>query len=250
MMKRLLSVFALCLVFLTMLVCPVFATEEKQLVIDETMTLSEDEIATLSAKLKEYGDKHNMDFVVIATMDIADGYSVQAYADDLYDYLGYGRGDDYSGALLLHCPTTRDWYISTCGTAIDVFTDAKIAAIGDDITPYLADGDFFGAYMEFAEQCDAANTHAPLAWYWIVVALVIGLVIAWIVVSSMKGQLKTVRSKTVADDYMRADSMVVSVSNDVFLFRHVDRRAKPKNNSSSTHTSSSGRTHGGGGGKY
>lgn len=48
--------------------------------------------------------------------------------------------------------------------------------------------------------------------------------------------------------------MNVAYANDVFLYSHVNRTAKPKDNDSSggsaTHTSSSGTTHGGGGGKF
>ena len=67
-------------------------------------------------------------------------------------------------------------------------------------------------------------------------------------------QLKTVRRKAAASDYVRPGSMNVAYANDVFLYSHVNRTAKPKDNDSSggsaTHTSSSGTTHGGGGGKF
>ena len=57
-----------------------------------------------------------------------------------------------------------------------------------------------------------------------------------------------------ASDYVRPGSMNVAYANDVFLYSHVNRTAKPKDNDSSggsaTHTSSSGTTHGGGGGKF
>ena len=69
-----------------------------------------------------------------------------------------------------------------------------------------------------------------------------------------RGQLKTVRRKAAASDYVRPGSMNVAYANDVFLYSHVNRTAKPKDNDSSggsaTHTSSSGTTHGGGGGKF
>jgi len=65
----------------------------------------------------------------------------------------------------------------------------------------------------------------------------------------MKGQLKSVRFKSAASDYTKAGSMNVTESRDLFLYRTVSRREKPRENSggSSTHTSSSGRSHGGGG---
>lgn len=65
---------------------------------------------------------------------------------------------------------------------------------------------------------------------------------------------QTVRRKAAASDYVRPGSMNVAYANDVFLYSHVNRTAKPKDTDSSggsaTHTSSSGTTHGGGGGKF
>lgn len=53
---------------------------------------------------------------------------------------------------------------------------------------------------------------------------------------------------------MKAGSMNITESRDMFLYDTVTRTAKPKDNDSgggsSTHTSSSGSTHGGGGGKF
>ena len=76
-------------------------------------------------------------------------------------------------------------------------------------------------------------------------------IIAAIIVSSvgggiLKGQLKTVRAKAEASDYMKPGSLQLTEARDFFLYRHIDRREKPKNNGgSTTHTSSSGNTHGG-----
>ena len=88
----------------------------------------------------------------------------------------------------------------------------------------------------------------------LLIALIVGFVIALIATGVMKGKLKTVRFQSAASNYVKANSMNVTESRDMFLYTHVDRRAKPKDtdssSGSSTHTSSSGSTHGGGGGKF
>jgi uncharacterized protein len=67
----------------------------------------------------------------------------------------------------------------------------------------------------------------------------------------MKGKLKSVRVQAGASGYVKTGSMNVTHRQDLFLYRDVNRTAKPKDSSgSSTHTSSSGRSHGGGGGKF
>ena len=70
---------------------------------------------------------------------------------------------------------------------------------------------------------------------------------------NLKGKLKTVRRQAEAAEYVKTGSMKVTQSRDLFLYKHIDRHAKPKESTSGgsrTHTSSSGRTHGGGGGKF
>lgn len=78
--------------------------------------------------------------------------------------------------------------------------------------------------------------------------------IALIVTGVMRGKLKSVRFQPKADDYLKEGSMQLTENRDLFLYSHLDRRAKPKDNGSSggssTHVSSSGSTHGGGGGKF
>lgn len=63
----------------------------------------------------------------------------------------------------------------------------------------------------------------------------------------MRSGLKSVGSKSVADDYIKNDSMKLTRKTDLFLYEKVERRKKPKENDSGgseTHTSSSGTTHG------
>ena len=76
------------------------------------------------------------------------------YADDFYDYNGYGYGDSNDGLILIVVMDTSDWWISTCGKAIKTFTDAGIEYIGEQIVPYLSNGDYYGAFDKFADLCD------------------------------------------------------------------------------------------------
>lgn len=64
----------------------------------------------------------------------------------------------------------------------------------------------------------------------ILVCLVIGIVAAFIVTGVMKAQLKTVRWQNQAGSYVVAGSFSLTQSSDLYLYRNVSRRAKPKNN--------------------
>lgn len=260
-MKRyvtLILVISLCL----FLCFPVSAGEQMPRLIDEADLLTNSEEASLLATLNEISERQGMDIVVLTVYSL-DGKSPRAYADDFYDNGGYG----YDGILLLLSMEFRDWYISTSGYGITALTDAGIDYISDQFLPALSSGKYADAFTTYATLCDdfidEAKTgkpydigslpKAPFAvGQKLLLSLVIGFVIAFIITSIMKSKLKSVKAQAAANNYVRAGSLQITHSHDRFLYRHVDRRARPQNNGggSSTHTSSSGRSHGGGGGKF
>ncbi|MBR5529730.1 MAG: hypothetical protein IKU57_04560 [Oscillospiraceae bacterium] len=60
------------------------------------------------------------------------------------------------------------------------------------------------------------------------VCLLIGFLIALIVCFVLKGQLKSVRFKQSASDYVRHDTFTVTRAYDIFLYRNVTRTPKPQ----------------------
>ena len=79
----------------------------------------------------------------------------------------------------------------------------------------------------------------------------IALIIALIVVSSMKKKLTSVKFADSANDYVRPGSLNLTESRDTFLYSSVTRTVRETESRSGggggSHTSSSGRSHGGGG---
>ena len=239
---------------------PAFAEAMPRLV-DQADLLTDAQEASLLSKLDSISNRQGMD-VVVVTADTLDGKSPMAYADDFYDYNGYAE----DGILLLVSMEDSDWWISTAGYGITAFTDAGIEYLGNRFVPSLSDGDYAGAFEIFADHCDEFITQAKTGDPYdthnlpkkpfdfllnLAVSFVIGLVIAAIATAVMKGKLKSVRAQAGASGYVKTGSMNVTHRQDLFLYRDVNRTAKPKDSSgSSTHTSSSGRSHGGGGGKF
>lgn len=263
--KKIIALLTALLIILSSMTV-VFAESELPRVVDTADILASQEEADLLAQIDEISERQQFD-VVIYTVQTLDGYSAQDYADDLYDYNGYGFGSSYDGALLLIAIDEGEWHISTCGYGIDALTDAGIDYIGEQMLSYLSDGDFYTAFITYADLCDDFVTQAkngtpfdvenlpkePFSVFGsFVLALIIGLVIALVVSLVLKGQLKSVRFKSAAADYEIPGSMKLTDSREYFLYRNISRQKKAENNSggSSTHTSSSGRTHGGGGGKF
>ena len=248
--------------------CDDFITKARNRVVDGADLLSDIEETELREKLEEIRVRQKMD-IVIVTAKTLNGATPTAYADDFYDYNGYGYGNNRDGLLLLISMENRKWYISTTGYGITAFTDAGIQYIGNKLKEPLSDEDYAAAFNTFAELCDDFITKArtgtpydssnmpkePMKRGWILVAIIVGFILSFITVGNMKGKLKTVRFQPAANSYMKAGSMNITESRDMFLYNTVTRTAKPKANDSdsegsSTHTSSSGSTHGGGGGSF
>lgn len=277
--KRLRSLFAAlaALVLAVILTVPAFAVEGGFADLyyrmnDSADVLTAEEDSELEDALEELSLRQSFD-VTIATVESLEsvGYdSMEAYADDLYDYCQFGYGPDMDGVLLLVSVGDRKWHISTCGYGITAFTDAGIQYLGEQMKPFMAEGDYAAAFRTFVQwsdtYIDAARAgrpydvktlpREPLSPMYLVLAVGIGLVLAWVIVSVMKSQLRSVAFQENAASYVREGSMKLTNQRDLFLYRDVHRTERPKESSSSdsggssTHTSSSGTTHGGGGGSF
>lgn len=255
-------------------VLPVSAADDLPRLVDMADLLSDSEESDLSDMLDEISERQQVDIVVV-TVDSMEGETAMVYADDFYDYNGYGFGNDHDGVLLLISMEEREWYISTCGYGITAITDAGREYISELFVSDLSAGDYAAAFTNFASLCDDFITQAKTGEpydvgnlpddavfepvWGLLVALAVGFVISLIATGIMRGQLKSVHSQYTANNYIKQGSMQLTKKNDLYLYKHIDRRKKAESSSSSsshssggsrTHTSSSGSRHGGGGGKF
>ena len=124
-------------------------------VFDQAGLFSETEIIQLEEKIAQCRKSTKMDVVVVSAY--ADGErSAEEYADDYYDYGGFGVGKKASGVLLLYYmdgpgQPGGECYISTAGTMINMLTDERIESILDDVYGNLGNRDFAGATECFLE---------------------------------------------------------------------------------------------------
>lgn len=262
MRKRLWQLFCIVLLVFSMSV-PVHAWSDTPLLVDDAELLSNSEENALLETLEDISRRQQMDIVVVTT-DSLYGQTPRNYADDFYDYNGYAM----DGVLLLVSMESRDWYISTAGYGITAVTDAGLEYMANQFLDDLSDGYYYDAFTTYANLCDEFIDQAkngrpydagnmpkgayPFGFN-LLVSLVIGFVVALIITGVMAAQLKTVDFQRTAKNYVKAGSLHVTNAREIFLYRQVHRRPRPKQNSSGgsrTHTSSSGRSHGGGGGKF
>lgn len=242
-------------------------------VIDNAGVLSSSEVKDLELKASALTQEYDMEVVILIVEDL-DGTSPMVYADDYFDYNGYGIGSNYSGFLLLLATESRDWWISTSGDAIHALTDYGIQELFSAAAPDLRNDNYydaFDAYLHAVPRFMEAYKDGhpidvpvpaiknPVSFLSIVIALAIGAVIGGITIFIMKAGMDTSRNKRDAADYLDHNSFNLYANTDRFLYSNVTRTARPKNTNSggggshggsSTHVSSSGRSHGGGGGKF
>ena len=222
--------------------------------VDRTLSLVEDyadvltdsEEAELIAKLEALGSEYDIEIGAI-TVDSYEGKDPQAFADDFYDYNGYGYGENDDGLIVVfntgEGDGNRNLAISTHGKGIELLTDLEIDRIIEMMINPIKNGDFAGAFDNFVTECEGAFDES-ISIIWIPVSILVGFGLAFIIVKLQASKLKTVVQKADAADYV--GNVVLTYQNDQFMYRNVTSSPKVKSESSSTHTSSSGRTHGGG----
>lgn len=270
-MKKTVAIFTtICLLLLTL--PSVYAADEAlhpPRLVDEADVISSSEEMALTLKLDLISEKNQCDVCVFITDESLDGIAM-SFSDDLYDYGGYGMGENKDGVLLVISTTSRDWHITTTGYGITAFTDAGLEYISEQFLPYLSDNDYESALHVYADNCAEFITRAKeekpydvgdmpksiMSLIFLMIgAILAGVLVALAVVTGMKRQLKSVVSAVDATEYVKNGNFILKDRKDIFLYNNLNRIPIPKASSggsggSRTHIGSSGGFHGGRGGKF
>ena len=313
-MKKIISVF-ICVIITISFSLTAFAYDysggsRTALVNDFAELIPDDEEYTLNSKLEQISELYECE-IAILTISSEVYTDITVFSDDYYDYNGFGYGENCDGIMLVVDIGNREFATTTCGIAINIFTDYNLNQLEYAFVNDLSAGNYTNAFIAFSEKCeeilsayiyyqnnedgyeheDEGNAYTDNGYdytdngyvetdddyyydqpssasdifsvKWLGISVIIGLIIALIYTSSLKAQLKTVRSNPSASDYVIPGSMQLTQQRDVFMYRDVKKTPKPKSNSSSgrsggssfgsgssTHTSSSGRSHGGSRGSF
>ena len=281
-MKKRICAILLCFILLAIIPFQsVSANQTRPTIVDNADLLTVEEELALHNSAMQLQNLFALDIVIVTVWDL-DGKTAQEYADDYYDNHGYGYGDDASGILLLLAMESREWYISTCGKAIYIFTDYGLEQMGDAFVPYLSSGHYYEAFEcwlgEIPYYYDAyesgysidgyvpPDAYIPESGEHIVypnyetdtssrdtlISVIVGLIVALVTILIMRSKMNTARFQTGAAEYMKTGSCDIISRRDIYLYSHVTKTAKPQNNGggSSVHRSSGGRSHGGRGGRF
>ena len=231
--------------------------------VDNAGLLTSSQASNLRELLDVVSETYKFDIVIVTETSIG-GAEPMDYADDYFDYNGYGFGDNFDGCLFLQVTGSRDYWFSTCGRGIKILNNTAGGKLEADVLKSLRKNDNYGAYQSFVKNwekflaLDAKGRNYNFFQHhfavMVIIAWVLSLLAGLIVVAVWKRDMNTARLKTNAASYILSSTLFFSDKRDRFLYSTVTKTAKPKSTSSGgrsgTHTSSSGRSHGGRGGRY
>lgn len=274
-MKKIKLIFIVLLLFIGIKSVNAFDTTLK--IYDYAQILTPNEEESLKLEIDEFIKDYNMDMVLVS-VKYHQRNTTKAYAEDFYDYNGFGLNSTYDGIIFVIDFNFgyRDIYISTTGESIRLYDDYRINNMLDNISD-VSNKDYVDWYKSFISDAkyyaslgvpsSNSGTHIDnngdlvyndsyliknLPWLMIII---ISLVIPSIVIVILINKNKMIKKSINANYYIKEGSIVINTRNDRFVTTHTTSvRINDSSSSSggrvggsSTSRGSSGRSHGGGG---
>jgi uncharacterized protein len=239
-------------------------------VADGADLLSSEDERRLDQRIAKIISAYACDAVIVTAAD-SNGKTPKAYADDFFDYGGYGAGPERDGFLLFIDMGAREFHLSTSGRAIDLLDDREIKYILDNAAPFFTEGNYFGGCQQILADVeqglqygsfsgygpDASSARTNLFWP---MAAVIGgsFLVALVTALVMKSGMNRVRPRNSAREYVTPGSFVLRDRKDIYIYKNTIRTPRPRPSSGGrthrsggrTHRSAGGTRHGGGGRRF
>lgn len=207
-------------------------TEPMPYVMDEADILSEYEETELYEKLNDISSRAKC-HVIVVTVERTGTLDVWEYAKNYFHGCGYGYGEDKSGILLLLSTENRDYAIYTYGKAWDKFDSDALDELEEAMLKHLKADNYYRGFISYADVCeDVLIYHFDIVTN-LLIAVAIGALIAFLILSSMKAKLKSVHAQRAASNYVRNGSFVLTKDIDIYLYRNITRRRRSNESSSS-----------------
>ncbi|MBQ6895641.1 MAG: TPM domain-containing protein [Oscillospiraceae bacterium] len=226
MKKRLFKISALVLILSLIFSFGVFAEGTKQYVYDPVYLLTDSEYAELNTQAAEISEKYGCAVHFVITDDPSVNYdNIQVYSEDMYlesPALGYGDGKD--GVMLVLGTYDRCYWLLAYGDKGNyAFTDYGKDWMSKHFVDKFGNDDWYGGFKVFIEDCDyilgEAEKGKPVDIYYeetdvgvegYGIALVAGIIIAFIVCGIFKSQMKTANIATNAKSYFNRSAVEIT----------------------------------------
>lgn len=268
----LMGLMSLLLCLLMLIPMPLKAALPNQSIYDYAALFTDEEVQSLQTQINEIRATYHMDAFILTTDD-AQGKTSMAFADDFFFDLGYGNAKA-NGILMLIDMDNRQVWMSSSGSAISYFTDARIQLIYEKVRSKLSDGEYYDASKLFlnkvelivsspipvssSEQTSLPKAKLTATDYLMrggisaLIAFIVSLITYFSICHSYTHP-KFTQPVTTPD----RSSVNYTEKQDRFMHSHTTKIRLQKNDThdsggggSSTHSSSGGGTFGGGGGSF
>jgi len=223
--------------------------------------LTDSQLDRLNERAEKIREQYKCDVAIIVVDEKAD--NPNARARQLYEDYSFGYGADNSGILFFLSIAERDYALVAFGFGNTAFTDhGKDVMLNDYVLPLLADNKYyeaFSAYLDKAEEflamardgtpfdVDSSGTSLLVK---LAVVILLPLLIAFIVCSSWKKQMKTAVKATAAANYIPTGGFNLTDQTDMFLYRTQERRKIEKQPAKSGGTTKDSKGYSGKSGKF
>ena len=124
---------------------------------DEAGLMTDSELSYVDGYLSDLSAELGFDIVGVLTYKGYGSEELTAFADDFYDYGGFGYGDDKDGVIFVvdMNEKSRRMVLVTTGYGTEAITDYGEEVIYDYVTDSLRTGDFVEAYTKKYADCVA-----------------------------------------------------------------------------------------------
>ncbi len=207
--------------------------------IDAAEIFSDEEEEQLFARIEEIKNAYDFDVTIITMQEIPDdSYDLRDYFD-WYEGLNPTRDGLVVGVNMNE--NNREFSISARNFGMDAFTEDAHFVIDKNVPPLLTNMEYskaFNMFLDYTEEFlatanDGKPYKKPIAIYNYIIfivalPLIIAMIIAWAIVNFVfVAQMKTAVIKTQAKDFMKKNSLVLTVNTDVFSHETETREYDP-----------------------
>jgi uncharacterized protein len=269
------------MVFMSFFCFGSYAYGDTQHMVDYSGYLYDSEVSEINDYLSAVSEEMEFDIVGVMINEGYDENSLRSFADDFYDYGGYGLDEENSGMAYHIDMYDRYHYISTTGAMKDYMTDERIDAAIDNNSHYLTGGMYAKGALNMIDMVESyyrsgipegqyqydvitgqvlTARHKALTTGEIGLGAIIGIVVGAIFYSSVHSSYK-LKGSTYRYDVRSNSLLNMTDTEDTYTHTTTSRVRKPEpprssgggfggGGGSGVHVGSSGTSHGGGGGRF
>ncbi len=243
-MKKLLSIALVLFICLLSIISASAFTYQH--VIDYADKLASSELEELDAVAGNLENTYGIAVLFCITEGTGDVTADEFASGTYYEYT-----DNENGLIIVHDDWNKTYSVFVSGSAGEALTDAAVDSMTDayDLNEsyyggiyacyelaeeYLENG-YSGGYVDktetetvFAETTGEVKEKDGVAFFWLPVSLVIGLLVGFLIINAIASKNKSVRMQENATVYTRPGSMAITGGADNFLYKNLDRTEKPK----------------------